>query len=95
VAGGSDMISAVFRHSIIQLTTPDRLRGRVSALNSMVVQAGPRLGDVEAGAVAALTNPVFSVISGGLLCLAGLAVITAWTPALRRQEVRAEPVAAG
>jgi len=85
VAGAADMISAVFRHTIIQLATPDRLRGRVSALNSMVVTAGPRLGDVEAGVVAALTSPVFSVISGGLLCLLGVAVIAARVPALRRQ----------
>ena len=69
----------------IQAATPDRLRGRVSALNSMVVTAGPRLGDVEAGGVAALTSPVFSVISGGLLCLVGVAVIAARVPALRRQ----------
>jgi len=85
VAGAADMISAVFRHTMIQLATPDRLRGRVSALNSMVVTAGPRLGDVEAGGVAALTSPVFSVISGGLLCLVGVAVIAARVPALRRQ----------
>ena len=85
VAGAADMISAVFRHTIIQLTTPDRLRGRVSALNSMVVTAGPRLGDVEAGGVAALTSPFFSVVSGGILCVAGVAAIAALVPALRRQ----------
>lgn len=85
VAGAADMISAVFRHTIIQLSTPDRLRGRVSALNSMVVTAGPRLGDVEAGGVAALTSPVFSIVSGGILCLVGVAAIAALVPALRRQ----------
>jgi len=85
VAGAADMVSAVFRHTIIQLSTPDRLRGRVSALSSMVVTAGPRLGDVEAGAVAALTSPVFSVVSGGILCLVGVAAIAALVPALRRQ----------
>lgn len=85
VAGAADMVSAVFRHTIIQLSTPDRLRGRVSALNSMVVTAGPRLGDVEAGGVAALTSPVFSVVSGGILCLLGVAAIAALVPGLRRQ----------
>jgi ENTS family enterobactin (siderophore) exporter len=85
VAGAADMVSAVFRQTIFQLSTPDRLRGRVSALNSMVVTAGPRLGDVEAGGVAALTSPVFSVVSGGVLCLLGVAAIAALVPALRRQ----------
>jgi hypothetical protein len=85
VAGAADMVSAVFRATIIQLSTPDRLRGRVSALNSMVVTAGPRLGDVEAGAVAALTSPIFSVVSGGILCLVGVAALAIGVPALRRQ----------
>jgi predicted MFS family arabinose efflux permease len=85
VAGAADMISAVFRGTIIQLSTPDRLRGRVSALNSMVVTAGPRLGDVEAGVVATLTSPLFSVVSGGILCLLGVAALAAGVPALRRQ----------
>jgi MFS family permease len=85
VAGAADMISAVFRGTIIQLSTPDRLRGRVGALNSMVVTAGPRFGDVESGVVAALTSPIFSVVSGGILCLVGVAALAAGVPALRRQ----------
>ena len=85
VAGAADMVSAVFRGTIIQLSTPDRLRGRVGALNSMVVTAGPRFGDVESGVVAALTSPIFSVVSGGILCLVGVAALAAGVPALRRQ----------
>ncbi len=85
VAGAFDMVSAVFRHTIVQLSAPDHLRGRLSALNSMVVTAGPRLGDLEAGAVAALTTPVISVVSGGLACLVGAVLIGAFIPALRRQ----------
>ena len=72
VAGGADVISAVLRASIVQLTTPDQLRGRLNSINILVVTSGPRFGDAEAAAVAALAGPQFSVISGGLLCLAGL-----------------------
>lgn len=90
LAGASDMVSAVFRATILQLITPDRLRGRVSALNSMVVTVGPRLGDVEAGAVAALTSPFFSVVSGGLLCLVGVALIAWRVPELAGQRYRGE-----
>jgi MFS family permease len=76
-AGAGDVISAVFRGTILQLTVPDSLRGRLSAIHIMVVTGGPRLGDVEAGVVAALISPVFSVVSGGLACVAG-ALLLAW-----------------
>jgi MFS family permease len=84
VAGAADVISAVFRNTILQLSVPDRLRGRLSATHIAVVTGGPRLGDAEAGAVAALTSPRVSVISGGLACLAGVAVIGRWFPELDR-----------
>jgi MFS family permease len=87
IAGAFDMVSAVFRPAIVQLATPDRLRGRLSALNSMVVTSGPRLGDLESGVVAALTTPVISVVSGGLACLVGTGLIAVLLPALRRQRL--------
>jgi MFS family permease len=71
LAGAADVISAVFRGTILQTATPDGLRGRLSALHIAVVTGGPRLGDVEAGAVAALAGPQVSVVSGGLGCVAG------------------------
>ncbi len=83
-AGAADVVSAVFRNSILQLTVPDRLRGRLSATHIAVVTGGPRLGDVEAGTVAALTSPTFSVVSGGLACMAGAAVIARLMPELAR-----------
>ena len=52
LAGAADVISAVFRGTMLQENTPDELRGRVSAVNLMVVTGGPRLGDIEAGLVA-------------------------------------------
>jgi Transmembrane secretion effector len=75
VAGAADVISAVFRSTITQVATPDPLRGRLSALQLLVVTGGPRLGDIEATAVAALTSAQVSVVSGGLLCLAGVGFV--------------------
>jgi MFS family permease len=82
VAGAADVISAVFRGTILQLQVPDRLRGRLNALNIAVVTGGPRLGDAEAGAVAALTSPRVSVVSGGLACIAGVGIIARLVPQL-------------
>jgi MFS family permease len=84
LAGAADSVSAVCRSSINQSVTPDRLRGRMSSVFTMVVTSGPRLGDVESGSVAALAGVRASVISGGLACLAGVAVIVVAFPALAR-----------
>jgi MFS family permease len=69
LAGWSDVISAVFRGTILQEATPDRLRGRVSASNIMVVTGGPRLGDVEAGIAAGILGAPLSVVVGGAACV--------------------------
>jgi hypothetical protein len=58
----------------------------MSSVFSLVVAAGPRLGDVEAGAVASLTSPRISVVSGGLACIAGVGVIVVAFPALARYD---------
>ena len=84
VAGAADSVSAVCRSSINQMVTPDAMRGRMSSVFSLVVTSGPRLGDVESGTVAGLTSPRFSVASGGLACIAGVAVVVALFPALAR-----------
>ncbi|MFZ0666213.1 MAG: MFS transporter [Acidimicrobiales bacterium] len=83
VAGAADVISAVFRGTILQTLTPDSLRGRLSAVQTAVVTGGPRLGDAEAGAVAALAGVEFSVVSGGLACLLGIGLV-AWRMPLFR-----------
>ena len=89
IAGWADVISAVLRNTIIQLSVPDRLRGRLAAIQIGVVQGGPRLGDLEAGAVGNAFGNEFSVISGGLACIAG-ALLLAWRlPGFRRVEVSA------
>lgn len=84
VAGAADVISAVFRGTILQLSVPDELRGRLSAVHIMVVTGGPRLGDVEAGLVASLVSPWFSVVSGGIACVLGALGIAWWVPGLAR-----------
>jgi MFS family permease len=88
VAGGADVISAVLRSSIVQLATPDRLRGRVSSIHMLVVTSGPRFGDAEAAAVAAVAGPQFSVVSGGVLCLLGLVAVVRLFPKLMGYEHR-------
>ena len=82
LAGAADVISAVLRSGITQVETPDELRGRVMSIHILVVTSGPRLGDAEAALVAAIAGPQFSVGSGGLLCLAGLAVVVRAFPEL-------------
>jgi MFS family permease len=82
LAGAADSVSAVCRTTIAQTLTPDSMRGRVSAVFSLVVASGPRLGDVESGTVASVTSPKFSVVSGGLACLVSVGVIALLMPGL-------------
>jgi MFS family permease len=82
VAGAADSVSAVCRSTINQTVTPDNMRGRMSAVFSLVVTSGPRLGDVEAGATAAAFGPRVSVASGGLACVAGAVLLAFAMPSL-------------
>lgn len=84
IAGGADVISAVFRNTAQLLIVPDGLRGRIAAINIFVVAGGPRLGDLESGVVASMFTPTIAVVSGGLLCLAGVGVIAAKVPRFAR-----------
>jgi MFS family permease len=85
VAGCADVISAVFRSTIIQLAIPDALRGRLMGLQTAVVTGGPRVGDVESGAVAAAFGDTTSVVSGGLACIVGALLLARALPGFRRQ----------
>jgi MFS family permease len=89
IAGAADSVSAVCRSAINQSVTPDRLRGRMSSVFMLVVASGPRLGDVEAGTVAALASVRVSIVSGGIACLAGVALVVLAFPALARYDARA------
>lgn len=84
IAGAADVISAVFRSTILQRSVPDRLRGRLSAIHIAVVVGGPRLGDFEAGVVAQAVSPTFSVVSGGLACVVGVAALALAVPQFAR-----------
>jgi MFS family permease len=82
LAGAADSVSAVCRSTMMQVLTPDRMRGRVNSVFSLVVAGGPRLGDVESGTVAAIASPSFSVVSGGLVCLASVGIVAVAFPQL-------------
>ncbi|WP_296789289.1 MFS transporter [Variovorax sp.] len=66
VSGGADMVNVVIRQTLVQLETPDAMRGRVSAVNSIFIGASNQLGEFESGATAALLGPVGSVVVGGV-----------------------------
>lgn len=83
LAGAADLVSAVFRNTILQVSVPDGLRGRMSSLQTAVVSGGPRLGDGTSGGLAALTSPATAVVLGGAACVAGVALIARTFPALR------------
>jgi hypothetical protein len=84
----ADQVSVVMRHTAIQLSTPDALRGRVSAVNLLFIGASNQLGAAESGFVAALTSAPFAVVSGGIACLVVVAIVAATMPELRRYRTR-------
>lgn len=88
LAGAADSVSAVCRSVINQTVTPDAMRGRMSSVFSLVVTSGPRLGDIESGAVASLSSVRFSVVSGGVACMIAAGVVVAAFPALARYDVQ-------
>ncbi len=89
--GLTDTVSMTLRHQILQLLTPNALRGRVTAANQVFVQGGPQLGQLEAGAVAAGFGSPFSVVSGGVACVLTVAVIGWMAPAIRRYRIEHAP----
>ncbi|MBG9388949.1 MFS transporter [Caenimonas aquaedulcis] len=66
VSGGADMVNVVIRQTLVQMETPDTMRGRVGAVNSVFIGASNQLGEFESGATAALLGPVGSVVAGGI-----------------------------
>ena len=88
-AGAADNVSAVLRGTILWTVTPDSLRGRLSGIEFAQVASTPALGNVEAGVVASLTSLRFSIVSGGLLCIAGTVAIAVAVPALIRYDASA------
>jgi MFS family permease len=84
LCGAADNVSVVVRHTLVQLLTPDEKRGRVSAVNSLFIGTSNELGGFESGFVAYLTNPIFSVVSGGIgTIIVVLAIAFIW-PEIRK-----------
>jgi MFS family permease len=91
LAGAADSVSATLRSTILYANTPDAMRGRMSGIELAQVASTPALGNVEAGAVAAVTSLRFSVVSGGVACIAGAALILLALPGLVRYDARELP----
>lgn len=83
LAGWADVISAVLRNTVLQTSVDEAFRSRVTSVQMAVVEGGPRLGALESGAIATAVSTQFSVVSGGLACIAGALVLTALMPAFR------------
>ncbi|MFG1391791.1 MFS transporter [Xanthobacter agilis] len=93
ITGAADNVSVVIRSSLVQLSTPDEMRGRVSAVNSLFIGTSNQLGEFESGMVAALIGPVGAGLVGGL---GTLLVVAAWMrlfPELRRVDEMPRPTA--
>lgn len=90
LAGMADQVSMVTRSVILQLSTPDALRGRVNSVGMIFIGASNELGAAESGFLAAITSATFSVVAGGFACLGALGIVNARMPELRRFEARAE-----
>ncbi len=88
LAGAADTVSAVYRSTILQVATPPEMQGRLQGVFIVVVTGGPRLGDFEAGVVAAAFSPRVSVVSGGLACLVGIGLLALAVPAFVRYDAR-------
>jgi hypothetical protein len=78
----------VFRSTMLQVAAPLEMQGRLSGVFIVVVAGGPRLGDIEAGAVASAFGTTFSVVSGGLLCIVCTLAIAALVPRFARYDAR-------
>jgi hypothetical protein len=86
VSGGADMVSVVIRLTLVQVETPDEMRGRVSAVNSVFIGASNELGDFRAGATAEYLGAVGSVIAGAVGTLLVAALWVRLFPALAQRD---------
>ncbi len=89
--GAFDMVSMVIRGALVQLDTPDDMRGRVSAVNAIFINTSNQLGEFESGLLAAWVGAVPATLIGGIGTLVVVALWMAWFPSLRRREQLQEP----
>ena len=86
VMGAADTVSVVIRHSLVQLRTPDEMRGRVGAVNYLFINASNQLGEFESGMTAALFGTVPAAVLGGLGTIAVALLWMRLFPELRQVE---------
>src|SRR6185436_17230262 len=89
--GALDGISMIIRSTLVQLRTPDEMRGRVSAVNSVFIDMSNELGGFESGALAALVGPVTAVVAGGIGTVVVVGAVAAAWPELRGLGLIVEP----
>ncbi len=87
-AGFADMVSGIFRSTIWNQTIPDHLRGRLAGIEQVSYSTGLLLGNLESGVVASLFSVRTSIVSGGVLCVAGVAAAALLLPAFVRYDAR-------
>ena len=87
-AGAGDMVSGIFRTTILQAAVEDRVRGRLDGIGMAVWATGPSLGNLESGVVATIWSIPAAVVSGGLLCIAGVGVLRLLVPSFARYDAR-------
>jgi MFS family permease len=83
-AGAADLVSAVYRQTILQVNAPDQMRGRLQGVFIVVVAGGPRLGDLRAGVTAAAAGVRAAWVGGGIACVVLVLALAAAAPALVR-----------
>lgn len=88
-AGAADIVTTVFRATILQTKTPDELRGRLNSLDFIVGLGGPNLGNTRAGTIAGATDPVTSIITGGAACVLGVLALST-SKAFRTYDAKAD-----
>jgi MFS family permease len=88
LAGAADMMSGIYRGTIWDQTIPDSLRGRLASIEMLSYSIGPTLGNFESGVVASLFSIRVSILSGGILCVAGCVAAAALLPAFRNYDAR-------
>jgi MFS family permease len=86
--GAADMVSVILHGIVVQNTTPDEFRGRISSVNAMFVIGGPMLGQFESGLIAGLFTPMVSVVSGGVACILATLLILVLMPSLVKVKVK-------
>jgi MFS family permease len=90
VAGGADMISGIFRSTVWNQTIPDEMRGRLAGIEMLSYSIGPLGGQVRSGVVADLTSVRTAIVSGGILCVVGVAATAAWLKEFWRYDARTD-----